>query len=213
MNAKRLLVAGAVAVVLGFPLALGTLRVIAPPYCDTGYSSNPDGSRTEWSFCWNPNPWTGRYTIDQRGVPVGVVVSAQPRPAPTLYPFWVEAAIVVWLLLIGAGRMRGVGNRELALVSVVAVILAFPLALVILGWLAPPICPFTNVCATVDPWRGLYRYQPSYGFVGSPYLETPTPPNFLLVWVPATISVGVVLLVAGQLSGRLATAGPTTGPP
>jgi hypothetical protein len=116
---------------------------------------------------------------------------------------------------------------RLIAVGVLAIPLGFVVALWAFGVLAPPICQTVDlgpqVCYTADPTFGyipdaasLARpggMHPASGLPGRAGWRMPTPPSFPLLWVSATISVGVVLLVVGQLSGRLATAGPTTEHP
>ena len=93
-------------------------------------------------------------------------------------------------------------KRVVALI-VVAVPLGFVVALWALGVLAPPICPwFRNVCATAHPWRGQYGYPPSLGLVGSPWLDTPTPPSFLLLWAAAASAIWLLLWAVAWLRRR-----------
>jgi hypothetical protein len=96
--------------------------------------------------------------------------------------------------------------RRYLLLGLVAVILAFPLALWALGVLAPPVCRPSLYCLTADPWVGHYVVVAlpggKGGIPGDAWVYMPTPPSFPLLWVSATAAVWVVLWAVGWLMRR-----------
>jgi hypothetical protein len=110
MNIRRLLVAGAVAVVLGFPLALGVQRITAP--CGEVRFEAPPGqvAPPNIPYCMNVDPWTGRTFPDRPRVPPNDPLGTSRQP--TLYVLWPATTILVGILLIGVGRLRTGGRDE-----------------------------------------------------------------------------------------------------
>jgi hypothetical protein len=208
---RRYVTVGFVALVLAFPLALGTLRVLYRPSCTvTKVLLNGVPVGPPQTSCLIADLWSGQYPV----------LTSPPNALmqPPLYSVWAGAAAALWLVLMAFVRLRTgaltvPALRRYVVVGLVAVVLSFPLALETLRVLSPPICSVVKVflgdgvtpagpdqpfCMNANPWTG--RYIPDWpGVPGDAGRGLPAQPTMYPVWATATLVLSVLLLRAGRL--------------